>query len=135
MSETTDPTGDITGSGRKQFKSKRRDPIAFDIDEDTFYAVPIIAAEEFGRLAEIQVKITPKEGHSDTGLDASETIRLVLEMVEIVLMPASVQLMAERLRSKDNGIAIETVSEVFNWLMKEHYKLSEDTAPTPPVRG
>ena len=132
---TTSTKTATTVSTIKQFKSQRSQPVEFEVDGDKFYAVAVIPAEDFGRIAELQGHLTPQEGSTDTNLDTGETIRTLLEIVELMMLPDSVELLAERLRSKTNPLAVETIVEIIAWLMNENYGDSKDgdSRPTQPT--
>ena len=133
MADTTETT---EAPGPKKFTSRRRENIQFQIDDDTLYAVPVIPAEDFAVLARLQNKLVPEEGQTTTGLGPDETIRILLEMIELVLLPASIELVADRIRSKTNPLDVETIADAVGWLLMEHYsgKGDKDAArPTSPA--
>lgn len=127
---------ETTESGPKRFSSKRRENIEFWVDDDKLLAVPVIPAEDFATLARLQNRLVPEEGQTTNGLSPEETVRILLDMIELVLLPSSIELVAERIKSKTNPLDVETVADAVGWLLMEHYSgkgKSDATRPTQPA--
>lgn len=119
-------------------------PIPFAIDGEVFYAASTIPADEHGRLAQLFAALpSKKEGQDTSPEEVDATIKLILEMMELFLLPESTERLAARLGSKERPVGIQRLMEVAGRFLNEVYggkKQSDDedeavTAgrPTPPT--
>lgn len=102
----------------------KKPPIPFTIDDDTFHAVGNAPANAF-----LDVSLVNKA----EGLDK---IRVILEFLDKVLLPADAVIFAERLGSAEKPIEIDQAAAIAVWLMEEKYAEERPTeAPSPSSNG
>ncbi len=119
----TDPTN---APPAKDF-SKKRTPIRFVIDGDTFEAAPAIAAETLCEFAGLYEQASGAKG-------LAETYRLLTTVLEMTLMPDSWQRLHERLGDRVEPIELDQLSSVVEWLL-EAYGLRPTQLPSPSSGG
>lgn len=112
----------------KSFTSKKP-PVAFNIDGDTFLAYSVLPADTYGEFAE-KVLLLQRSGAEYAGadkvaLDVQQSIKTVLDAVELCLDADSVERLVPRLKDKDNPLTAETMTEVLLWLL-DHLGISGD---------
>lgn len=105
-------------------KLDKKEDVHFKIDDDTFIAVgtaPAMAVLDVGAVNKAE------------GLDK---IRIILEFLDKVLVPASAVRFAERLSSATDPIDVEQAADIAVWLMEETYAPERPTeAPSPSSNG
>jgi hypothetical protein len=93
--------------------TKKRKPLAFTIDDDHFEATAALPGDVFAEF------VTTYNGTSET-----ETYQqqhdLLKAALQMVLLPASWERFAARLRDKTNPIDDDQMSDVIIWLLEEY---------------
>lgn len=107
----------------KQFGSRDRKPIPFQVDDDVFYAHHAMAAGKMMNLAGM------KEQLNEASLE--DKLNVILKAFEPMLLPDSFELLSERLVSDTNPIGLMELIEVFEWLAGEVYA-KRPTKPSSP---
>lgn len=102
--------------------TRKRVPIQFEIDDDTFDAVSAIPADT---LMEMTSEFDAMDGES-----AQESITAMLAVLEKFLRPASFKRFRERMGDKENPVEFPQVSEVIFWLLEQY-----GMRPTQPSSG
>jgi len=100
--------------------TKKRTPITFRVDEDTFEAAPAIPAEV---LTDFAVKFADVES-----LPALKRVEALAEVLEMILKPASFELMKSRMKDKEQPIEIDQLNDIIAWLMEQYGQ-----RPTQPL--
>lgn len=113
----------------KEFSSERQEPVEFKIQGQIFEAVPEIPAEDFGRIAELQSLISTADGKPKNDLSPNEQIRIILEMLELLLLPESAEQLAEGIKSKSRPIPMKLVLSALTWLMNDVYLDEDEVRP------
>lgn len=98
-------TGQIGDDGQP------KPPVDFDIDGETFQAVPVPPAEALLAVFRSQ---------AETGRSGASVLA-IYEYLDLVLIDESAERFAARLRSKENPIDNGTVNDLFRWLNGEVY--------------
>lgn len=93
--------------------SKGNAPIAFTIDDDTFYAPARIPAQTL-------IDFTKMFDGLSENKDLSKTIEAFKATIRLVLMPDSATLFEQRMADLNNPIDLGQVNEVIPWLMEQY---------------
>jgi hypothetical protein len=105
-------------------KTDKPDNVRFRIDDDEFEAVGTAPA-----MAILDVSAVNQAKDMDK-------IRIILEFLDQVLIPASAERFAERLKSSVEPIDIDQAASVAVWLMERVYAPERPTeAPSPSQNG
>lgn len=104
--------------------SKPRQARRFRIDDDVFEAVSAIPA---GILAEFAGKLS-----RDTA-DATQRFSIIVEALDLVLLPESFSLLRKRMSDKHDPVELDQLNDVIVWLLEE-YGL-RPTEPSPNSSG
>lgn len=129
MSETT-----YTGRPAPKDFTKRRKPISFRIDGDTFEATPAVPAGVLVEFANSYTDVNAKAG-------PAESFQTVMSVLELVLLPESFKRMAVRANDLANPVEIDQLSDVLLWLLEEYGlrptqpSFSSSTGPDSPASG
>ncbi|MFZ4431641.1 MAG: hypothetical protein ACOYOQ_00440 [Microthrixaceae bacterium] len=124
----------------KSFTSKKP-PVTFNIDDDEFTAYAVLPAATFAAFADqvgrLQRAGADYKGPDKITLSNEESVNLILNSIEMALTEESAQLLAERIRDKDNAVDIGTLTEVLVWLLEVWgYSSAEGShRPTKPQSG
>lgn len=123
----------------KRFETNKT-PVLFQIDDDTFMCVREIPA---GRL----VDLLKLQGELSQANDRTRLLDVIMEIVNMVLLPDAITKFEARLRDKENPIGLRTLVDVMKWLLGDAYGLrptqppststdeSEETAGTTSTDG
>lgn len=95
------------------FTSPRK-PLKFRVDDDVFEAAPDVAAELAIEFMDLTNQI------DDTKSSSDEQIAVLHAMFNMVLLPGSAEKFIERLRSTENPISYQKISEIIQWLFGEY---------------
>ena len=113
----------------RSFKSKKP-PVVFDIDEETFTAYSVLPADTYGEFAEkvllLQRSGSDYQGPNKVTLTVQESIKTVLDAIELCLDDESIARIVPRLSDKNNPLTAETMTEVLLWLL-DHLGISGDS--------
>jgi hypothetical protein len=102
----------------------RKADVLFEVDGDEFTAVGVAPA-----MAILDVGAVNKAEDMDK-------IRIILEFLDMVLLPESAARFAARLRSSESPISIDQAAKIAVWLMEEVYAPERPTeAPSPSQNG
>ena len=83
----------------------------FTIDGDTYEAAPVMPAETLMEFA----------GHfGKVGDTPAENLTAMRGLLEMVLLPDSYERLAARLRSRENPVDIDQVSDLISWLLETY---------------
>lgn len=93
--------------------TRERKKIEFQVDDDVFTAKSPIPAQT---LIDFAAKFTSL-GQASTVAEQLEAFNGVLELV---LMPASLEVFRRRMSDPDEPIAIDQVEEIITWLFEEY---------------
>jgi hypothetical protein len=109
-------------------------PIPFQVNGDMLYAAASIPGEEYGRLVSLFAAI-PKNAKEDDPENAERTLKIILEMLELFLLPESTEILAERLRSRERPISVQQIMEIATTFIQEVYSNAQDgdQRPTKPT--
>jgi hypothetical protein len=109
-------------------------PIPFEVNGDLLYAAAAIPGEEYGRLVSLFASI-PKQAQDGDPAQAEQTLRVILEMLELFLLPESSEILANRLRSKESPISVQQIMDIATTFIQEVYSESKDgdQRPTKPT--
>lgn len=94
--------------------SKQRKVIQFKIDEDVFWAHPVIPADTMIHF------IQKFEGIDPEAKGSQESIKALLETLETLLVPDSYKNFRARMADPERAIDIAQVNEVVEWVMGEY---------------
>ncbi|MFJ8049804.1 hypothetical protein [Streptomyces luteogriseus] len=103
--------------------SRKRKPLPFTIDGDTFEAATALPGDVFAKF------VTLYNGTGDTET-YQEQHDLLKQALELALLPESWQLFAARLADKTRPIDDDQMSDVVLWLLEEYGM--RPTQPSPP---
>jgi hypothetical protein len=95
----------------KDFTKKRED-VRFQVDEDVFEAAPAIPAEV---LTDFAVKFADVNS-----LPATKRVEALTDVLEMVLKPASFELIKSRMRDKEAPIDIDQLNDIIVWLLEQY---------------
>lgn len=118
-------TEDMTG-GVKDFSKKRKD-IAFRVDGDLFHAAR-------GVPAEVLLDFASEFAGMETSATVDQQLKAFRSMLEVVLLPESLERFSARMRDRADPIEIDQVEEIVTWLM-EQYGLRPTEAPSSSPDG
>lgn len=107
--------------------TKKRDDIAFRIDDDVFRAAPGVPAEVLMDFATQFTGMGPA-----TPVD--EQLKAFRAVFELVLLPESLERFTERMRDRRNPIEIDQCEDIITWLM-ERYGLRPTELPSSSPGG
>jgi hypothetical protein len=93
--------------------SRKRKPLTFTIDDDTFEAARAMPAETY---AEFVATYTGVEDNAGT----QDIYKAMSTALQLVLLPDSFTRFSERLRDRTNPIDLEQMTDVILWLMGEY---------------
>jgi hypothetical protein len=93
--------------------SKKRTDIFFRVDDDVFQAARGVPAEVLlGFATEFQ--------NMDTTTTVDQQLKAFRALLDVVLMPESLERFNERMRDRENPIEIDQVEEIVTWLMEQY---------------
>lgn len=110
----------------RDFSKKRRD-ISFRVDDDVFHA-------SRGVPAEVLLEFAGEFSEMDETAPVGQQLKAFRSMLEVVLVPKSLERFNERMRDRENPIEIDQVGDIVTWLMEE-YGLRPTEAPSPSPGG
>lgn len=99
-------------NGVKRFTT-RREPVLFEIDDDTFMCVREIPA---GRLIDLMKLQQELSGTTDRARQLDVIVQLMQEM----MIPDAFAKFEARLRDPDNPIGLRLLVDVMKWLLGEY---------------
>lgn len=105
----------------KRFET-RREPVLFQIDDDTFMCVREIPA---GALIDLLKAHTDLQGTTDRG----RMVDLIMQIMEELMLPSAYAKFVDRMRDKENPIGLRTIVDVMKWLLGEAYGLRPTQLP------
>ncbi|MER7488714.1 hypothetical protein ABTY20_22975 [Streptomyces sp. NPDC126497] len=110
----------------RDFSKKRKD-ITFRVDDDVFQAAR-------GVPAEVLLDFATEFAGMDTSATVDQQLKAFRSMLEVVLLPESLERFTARMRDRENPIEIDQVEDVVTWLM-EQYGLRPTEAPSSSPDG
>lgn len=110
----------------RDFSKKRKD-IVFRVDDDVFQAAR-------GVPAEVLLGFATEFAGMDTTATVDQQLKAFRSMLEVVLLPESLERFNARMRDRANPIEIDQVEDVVTWLM-EQYGLRPTEAPSSSPDG
>jgi hypothetical protein len=96
----------------RDFSKKRRD-ISFRVDDDVFHAAR-------GVPAEVLLDFAAEFAGMDTSATVDVQLKAFRSMLEVVLLPESLERFNGRMRDRANPIEIDQVEEIVTWLMEQY---------------
>lgn len=108
--------------------TKQRKELPFKIDGDIFHAVPAIPGETLLQFAKQFTASIADDA------DIDEQLRAFKDILELVLLPESLERMTARLQDKANPIELDQIADVVMWLFGE-YGLRPTEMPSPSPSG
>jgi hypothetical protein len=115
--------------------SKSRKRLQFRIDGDVFEAAPAVPAEVMISFAEKFTMADP------TKMTVAQQVGIFREVLEIVLLPDSMQRMKSRMSDAANPVDIEQLDQIIQWLFEEYgmrpttESVSSSNGGSPPAPG
>jgi hypothetical protein len=115
--------------------SKARKRIRFQIDDDVFEASPAVPAEILMDFAGQFADLDPETA------SVTDQLKAFRGVLELVLLPESLNRFNERLRDRSAPVDITQVEEIIEWLFEEYglrpteSPLSLPTGSADPVSG
>lgn len=101
------------------------DPVRFKIHDDVFEGVEELPTGKGLHFIALMEKMDPAS--------VEDHAKVIEEMVRLVLVPESAQLMLDRLDGKGKAIGLKTFTDVLQWLMEKYglrpTELSSDSSP------
>lgn len=110
----------------KDFSKKRTD-ITFRVDDDVFQAAR-------GVPAEVLLDFATEFADIATTATVDQQLKAFRSMLDVVLLPESLERFQERMRDRANPIEIDQVEQIVTWLM-EQYGLRPTEAPSSSPDG
>lgn len=104
-------TEDMTG-GVKDFSKKRKD-IVFRVDDDTFHAAR-------GVPADVLMDFAGEFSNIATDATVDQQLKAFRSLLEVVLLPESLEQFNARMRDRENPIEIDQVEDIVTWLMEQY---------------
>ena len=111
MSESTGPAVVSSEDGAKDF-TRQRKRINFRIDGDLFEAARALPGRTLTEFANRYSELS--------GVPAGRQLDVILESLELVLLPDSYKLFSDRFGDVRNPIELDQASEVILWLLGEY---------------
>ncbi|WP_030248072.1 hypothetical protein [Streptomyces sp. NRRL S-455] len=96
----------------RDFTKKRKD-ISFRVDDDLFHAAR-------GVPADVLLDFATEFSSMDTTATVDQQLRAFRSMLEVVLLPESLERFTARMRDRENPIEIDQVEEIVTWLMEQY---------------
>lgn len=98
--------------------SRPRKRVAFTIDDDTFEAPPVIPAQI---LLDFTVRFESMSKKNKGGeVSPAENLKIMSDLLELILIPASYQLFIKRLSDRENPIELSQLQDVIEWLLGQY---------------
>jgi hypothetical protein len=117
---------EIPGNGVKSFgKVRTKHLFRVDDTDDVFEAVSAIPAET---LADFAGRFANMED-----LDVSKRFGVIIDVLEMVLLPTSFAILRKRMSDKENPIELNQLNDILVWLL-EQYGL-RPTQPSSDLSG
>lgn len=110
----------------RDFSKKRKD-ITFRVDDDVFQAAR-------GVPAEVLLDFATEFAGMETTATVDQQLKAFRSMLEVVLVPESLERFSQRMRDRANPIEIDQVEEIVTWLM-EQYGLRPTEVPSSSPGG
>lgn len=110
----------------KDFSKKRTD-IVFRVDDDVFQAAR-------GVPAEVLLDFATEFAGIETTATVDQQLKAFRSMLEVVLLPESLERFSARMRDRADPIEIDQVEDIVTWLM-EQYGLRPTEAPSSSPDG
>lgn len=107
--------------------TKQRKDISFRVDDDMFHAAR-------GVPAEVLLDFASEFAGMELTATVDQQLRAFRSMLEVVLLPDSLERFNERMRDRENPIEIDQVEDIVTWLM-EQYGLRPTELPLPSPDG
>lgn len=123
----------------QNFSVPKREPLKFQIDDDVFYAAPMIGADvlrdvldmtDATALQSVDLEGATLEQRRAAASAASSQTAKTMAFLDQVLEEESALRFAERMRSTTEPITIEQAFRVWQWLIGEYG--SRPTQPSSP---
>lgn len=93
--------------------SKKRNDIVFRVDDDVFQAAR-------GVPAEVLLDFATEFSGMDTSATVDQQLKAFRSMLEVVLLPESLERFTARMRDRANPIEIDQVEDIVTWLMEQY---------------
>jgi hypothetical protein len=110
----------------RDFSKKRKD-ITFRVDEDVFQAAR-------GVPAEVLLDFAREFAGMDVSATVDQQLKAFRSLLDVVLLPESLERFNARMRDRENPIEIDQVEDIVTWLMEE-YGLRPTEAPSSSPDG
>ncbi len=115
--------------------SKKRKALTFRIDDDVFEAAAAIPAETMIQFAEQFTVADP------TQIPIKEQMRIFRDMLDMVLLPESMERLRKRMSDSANPVDMEQINDIITWLFEEYgmrpttESVSSSIGDSPPGSG
>jgi hypothetical protein len=93
--------------------SKARKDISFRVDDDMFHAAR-------GIPAEVLLDFAAEFSSMETSATVDQQLKAFRSMLDVVLLPESLERFNARMRDRANPIEIDQVEEIVTWLMEQY---------------
>lgn len=110
----------------RDFSKKRKD-ITFRVDDDVFQAAR-------GVPAEVLLDFATEFAGTGTAATVDQQLKAFRSMLDVVLLPESLERFSARMRDRANPIEIDQVEDIVTWLM-EQYGLRPTEVPSSSPGG
>jgi hypothetical protein len=108
----------------RDFTKKRQD-ISFRVDDDIFHAAR-------GVPAEVLLDFAAKFSGMETTASVADQLQAFRAMLDVVLLPESLERFNARMRDRENPIEIDQVEDIVSWLMEQYgLRPTEPSSPSP----
>lgn len=112
--------------------SKQRKDISFRVDEDMFHAAR-------GVPAEVLLDFAAQFSGMETSATVDQQLKAFRSMLDVVLLPESLERFTARMRDRENPIEIDQVEDIVTWLMEQYglrpTEASSSSPGGPPAPG
>ena len=106
--------------------TKKRDDISFRVDDDMFHAAR-------GVPADVLMDFATQFSGMSLSTPVDEQLKAFRGVLELVLLPESLQLFNARMRDRENPIEIDQVEQIITWLMEKYgLRPTEPSSDSPP---
>lgn len=92
--------------------TKKKKRVEFKLDDDVFVAPSVLPVPVLQELAEAA------DGLKTAGASAGETLAKVVGVFDIILAEAPAARLRERIKSKDEPVDLEQITDIMLWLLE-----------------
>lgn len=107
--------------------TKKRNDISFRVDDDLFHAAR-------GVPADVLMDFATEFSGMSLSTPVDQQLKAFRSVLELVLLPESLERFNKRLRDRENPIEIDQVEQIITWLM-EQYGLRPTEQPSSSPSG